>query len=300
MSQKAGAIQSSLGLDRPGHRPAATASIVRPGRPARPSRPSGNAAVIVIGMVLDRRSSDSLTRRSRASSSDPAPSGRPRCRRAAAMNSRNRGWARVGFDLNSGWNWTARNQGWSVSSTISTIVPSGLMPVGDEAVLLEVPPVGVVELVAVAVPLVDQVDAVGLAGHAVGGQGARPGAEPHRAAALADRLLVGHQADDGVLGRLCRTRCCWRPRARARPGELDDGALHPQADAEVRDAACPGVADRLDLALDPPHPEPAGHEDAVDPAQDRLGAPAARPPRPRPARPAPGRRLAIPAWSSAS
>ena len=29
----------------------------------------------------------------------------------AAMKSRKSGWALVGFDLNSGWNWTARNQG---------------------------------------------------------------------------------------------------------------------------------------------------------------------------------------------
>ena len=44
----------------------------------------------------------------------------------------------------------------------------------------------VVELVAVAVPLVDHVDAVGLAGQAVGRQHAGPGAQPHRAAPLAD------------------------------------------------------------------------------------------------------------------
>ena len=30
---------------------------------------------------------------------------------AAATKSRNSGWALVGFDLNSGWNCTARNQG---------------------------------------------------------------------------------------------------------------------------------------------------------------------------------------------
>ena len=52
----------------------------------------------------------------------------PRARFAAATKARNRGWARLGRDLNSGWNWTARNQGWFGSSTISTRVPSGDRP----------------------------------------------------------------------------------------------------------------------------------------------------------------------------
>jgi len=48
------------------------------------------------------------------------------------MKSRKRGWAWVGLDWNSGWNWTARNQGWSGASTISTNDPSGLRPVGTK------------------------------------------------------------------------------------------------------------------------------------------------------------------------
>ena len=39
--------------------------------------------------------------------------------REALMNSLNKGWGLVGLDLNSGWNWTATNQGWLLSSTIS-------------------------------------------------------------------------------------------------------------------------------------------------------------------------------------
>ena len=41
----------------------------------------------------------------------------------------NSGCGRIGFDLNSGWNWQARNHGWSGISTISTNLPSGVTPV---------------------------------------------------------------------------------------------------------------------------------------------------------------------------
>ena len=46
----------------------------------------------------------------------------------ARINSRNKGWGFMGRDLNSGWNWHPRNQGWSLSSTISTSSPSGEVP----------------------------------------------------------------------------------------------------------------------------------------------------------------------------
>lgn len=47
----------------------------------------------------------------------------------AFIKSLNRGWLLVGLDLNSGWNWTATNHGWSFISTISTSLPSGDSPV---------------------------------------------------------------------------------------------------------------------------------------------------------------------------
>ena len=47
---------------------------------------------------------------------------------AAPTKPANSGCAAVGLDLNSGWNCTATNQGWSGSSTISTSEPSGLVP----------------------------------------------------------------------------------------------------------------------------------------------------------------------------
>ena len=56
---------------------------------------------------------------------------------------------------------------------ISTIVPSGLIPVAIKPLSSKCLAVGVVELVAVAVPLVDLVDAVRLAGQAVRAPGRR-------------------------------------------------------------------------------------------------------------------------------
>src|SRR5439155_6222155 len=46
----------------------------------------------------------------------------------ARTKSAKRGWGASGFDLNSGWNWTAMYQGWSVISAISTNLPSGVLP----------------------------------------------------------------------------------------------------------------------------------------------------------------------------
>ena len=43
-----------------------------------------------------------------------------RCFSAAPMNAVNSGCGSSGFDLNSGWNWQPRNQGWSAISQIST------------------------------------------------------------------------------------------------------------------------------------------------------------------------------------
>ena len=44
------------------------------------------------------------------------------------MYETNSGCGSVGFDLYSGWNWQPRYHGWSVSSTISTNLPSGDSP----------------------------------------------------------------------------------------------------------------------------------------------------------------------------
>ncbi len=85
----------------------------------------------------------------------------PWYRLAAAMKSRNRGWALLGRLFSSGWNWTPTNQGWSGSSTISTSRPSGERPASFRPGLGQLLPVVVVELIAVAVALGDLVCAIG-------------------------------------------------------------------------------------------------------------------------------------------
>ena len=59
-------------------------------------------------------------------------------------------------------------------------------------------------------------------------------------------------------------------------GKLDGGALHPQADAEERQAAFARVANRFDLAVDPAVAEAARHENAIDAGQQPFGALRAR------------------------
>ena len=51
--------------------------------------------------------------------------------------------------------------------------------------------------------------------------------------------------------------------------ELDDGQLHAQADAEIRDAVFARVADCLDLALDPAPAETARNQDGVEAFEHR-------------------------------
>ena len=239
MSQNAGATQSSSGRRSAGPSTARTESIASASD--RQSRPTGHRDD---ARRRDRHGKALRTRpavlahdaTARASSSAPvAVRAVPRWRSEAATNSRNSGWAWVGFDLNSGWNWTARNQGCSASLDDLDDVAVGAHAGGDEAVLLERCAVLVVELVAMAVPFVDLLDAVGLGGPAPGSQGAGPGTEPHRAAALADRLLFGHQGDHRDDRSSGRIRCCWRPRAPGRRGRTRRRALHPQADPEKRD-----------------------------------------------------------------
>ena len=73
------------------------------------------------------------------------------------MKSRNNGWALVGFDLNSGWNWTETKPG--VIAPFHDLDDRAVRAGAgrDESVLLERFAIGVVEFVAMAVSFVDQV-----------------------------------------------------------------------------------------------------------------------------------------------
>ncbi len=172
---------------------------------------------------------------------------------------------------------------------------------GDEAVLLEVLPIGVVELVAMAVPFVDLVGR-----RRPGAPGCRARGRRATSPAASCRRARGPTA----VPPSAQITGCWVVLsnsvllASSRPehvaGELDDGALHAQADAEERDALACG---RSGSPRSCPRSRACRSRRGRGCRRRRPGSPRAagcRPPRPRPARRARVARLAIPAWSSAS
>src|SRR5438128_735477 len=97
-------------------------------------------------------------------------------------------------------------------------------------------------------------------------------AEAHRPALVGDRALLGQEVDEVVGGVGLEFRGVGAVQAADVARVLDHRALHPETDPEVRHAPLACVADRLDLALDPPVAEAAGHQDAVDVGEGRVGA----------------------------
>ena len=99
----------------------------------------------------------------------------------------------------------------------------------------------------------------------------RVGAQAHRPAEVGDLLLLGQQVDDRPLGldvELGRVRAVHAGHV---AGELADGDLHAEADAQVGDPALAGDPDGADLALDAAAAEAAGDEDAVGAGEALLG-----------------------------
>jgi hypothetical protein len=142
----------------------------------------------------------------------------------------------------------------------------------NEALAGERFPIGVVELVAMAVPLPHL-------GHPVGFvclrpfqnlAGVRP--QPHRSAFLLDAPLIGHEVDHGVWRARVEFGAVRAGEATGMSSQLDHSALLAQALAEEWNMAFPRVADRLDLALDPARAESSGNQDAIGVSQQLLGA----------------------------
>src|SRR6478672_9999851 len=128
-----------------------------------------------------------------------------------------------------------------------------------------------VDLVAVAVPLADEVLAVDGANDAIAVELGRIGAQPHGAAevavggALLKPLLahpLGDHSDHRLRSRAELGRRCLR-NARQVPRSFDARHLHAEADAEEWNLALAGELDAGDLALAPALAEPAGNEDSV-------------------------------------
>ena len=137
-------------------------------------------------------------------------------------------------------------------------MPETTRPLRDELVAELV-----VDLVAVAVALVDRRLAVDLARARPLAELDRLRAEPHRAAEVLDLLLLGQQVDHRVrrlgihLGRVRALEAADVAR------ELRDGDVHAEADAEVRDPLLARDPAGEDLALPAARAEAAGDEHAV-------------------------------------
>ena len=159
------------------------------------------------------------------------------------MKPLNSGWARFGRLLNSGWNWAPRWKSRPGISTASTRRPSGAGAGNDQALLLELGAELVVELIAVAVALVDLqprrstrpsgCPAVMRAGVACPGAWCRPWSATPCWSGIRSMTVVlalgGKLAGVGVGA------------AQHVAGVLHHRDLHAQADAEVGHAVLPGV-----------------------------------------------------------
>src|SRR2546427_4889921 len=144
---------------------------------------------------------------------------------------------------------------------------------GDaEAVLLEPREIVVVDLVAMAVALLDDALPVQARREAPLPEDDRIEAQAHRAALVGDGPLLRQEVDDPVRRLRIDLRGVRAGEAAHVPRVLDHRALHAQADPEVRHAPLARVAHRFDLAEDPAVAEAARHQDAVDAAELDGGA----------------------------
>ena len=96
------------------------------------------------------------------------------------------------------------------------------------------------------------------------------GAKAHGSALGNISVLVGHQIDDLMLG-LVKFAGGGVGIAEDVSCKLNDGDLHSQADAEVRDIMLPGVLNGADLSLDSTVSEAAGNQDSVHVRKDLTG-----------------------------
>src|ERR1035437_7396623 len=120
-----------------------------------------------------------------------------------------------------------------------------------------------IELVAVAMALVDFARAVGVVCHTALAQAASPASQPHGAAQLVDTLEFAEFEDDAMrrarieLGGIGGLQSAHIAR------EFDHQGLHAEADPEVRHLAFARELDGVEHAVDAALAEAAGHQNAV-------------------------------------
>src|SRR5271157_438696 len=120
-----------------------------------------------------------------------------------------------------------------------------------------------IELIAVAVALVDLAHAIGAVGETVLGQLAGPAAQPHGAAEVVHAFQLAQLEDHAVRRSGVEFGGIGARQAAHVAGEFDDQGLHAQADAEIGHLALAGVADGVEHAVDAALAEAARDEDAV-------------------------------------
>ena len=118
-----------------------------------------------------------------------------------------------------------------------------------------------------AVTLTDEV-------RAIGGSDLRPRAqyavvapETHRAPEVGDALLLFHEVDDLVCGRGVNLRGVGIAPAQDVAGELDDHALHAEADTQRGDAVLTGIAQGDELSVNTAGAEARSYDDTIDTPQ---------------------------------
>src|ERR1700722_5610528 len=126
-------------------------------------------------------------------------------------------------------------------------------------------------LVAVALPFLYLAHVVGLGGTRAARQSTDVAPEPHGATHVGDVLLLFHERDDGVRAFGCELARVAVGEREHVAGELHDGDLHTEADAEERQPHLARRPDGLDHSVDAAHTKPAGHEEPVVTGQQTSG-----------------------------
>lgn len=120
-----------------------------------------------------------------------------------------------------------------------------------------------VVLVAMAVALANIGLAVYLVGTAAGLDGTIVCTKTHRASLIGDIFLILHDVDDRVWSSMIHLGAVGLLPTEDVAGELDDGHLHTEADAEERNIVLTSVTSGDDLALDAAIAEARGDDDAL-------------------------------------
>ncbi len=113
-----------------------------------------------------------------------------------------------GLDLNSGWNWQPRNQGWFGRFDDFHVLAVGSAAGDAEAGVGQSFFVFAIEFVAMAVALADFGFAIGFEGEGAGLELAGPRAEAHGAAHFVHAEEFAQFVDHAMRAFADRTRCC--------------------------------------------------------------------------------------------